>query len=557
MGTGFQPGIFEAKEEYILLTPLATLIPGTTIFTEQNVVSMNLSLTLQGGSFSISVLRGTVNLKQFPENAVLSLPFGRVGVVTNIGTGWSSGGIVDTLSGPIISISAYNETFFGLAGTQNATLSYIASYLLSNGLIQNSLEIGTAPPANYLAGFSAPNPFVTNFTFRGKCISGLQQVAGIALADLILRTDGWHFVNPGVAVGQTWSIPSTDIISVSQVIDTSLDVSAVLNPAVYNKNFSLGQSFVYDSDHAQKQPKYTVRAGSPALLGAPDFIEIPDGWLVDGAFEEWLPNSPTDLTNPSSTVTNGRYWKVFPSPANPGMMRGITSFTRLVKQVVTPGNVSSFIGSPITGLTKQDGPQEFAFDFFISNNGIYGLDSSGGSNGLGPGVSFFDVISNQFVSFNNAICLIPQGGGDSGDAAENFYSITVEQWTFPLVNPTTFFGGPSANPFDIPANYAIVTPNTNILNGAISGFYNQYMSNYGYIHSPRQRTTASLIYRNNLIQPGDILNLGGVTYSNCGRVSTVSLNFSRGGGVVMNVVAEIYACQPGKWSYNQSNWGNG
>jgi len=546
MGTGFQPAIFSAASENILLSSLSSLMPGSTIFTEANVVAMTLSYTATGGSFSISLLKDTIAPSKILEDMLIGLPFGRTGIVKSVSSGWSTGGMVDILSGPALTLNGTAQTAAQTPpDVPNVGPVYVSLAVLANQVLYGygggGIIGGTGLGYGNVVEWAMLVPFIKHFAFRGQALAGLQQIASIMLADLIVRKDGYHFVNAGAYpnVSKKITISQTDVINANQAMDYSSDVASILNPTLLLINTGLPQQFVYDYVHAQKQPKFTVSAGAPSTLGATDFIPIPDGWLVDGNYEEWTPANPSDLTNPNASVTNGRYWKQFPSPTNPNMMRGITNFTRLVKQIVIPGNVSSFIGSPITGLTKQGGPFEFAFNDYTSNQGIYGLDSSSSATG----VTLFDIISHQFLTFPNAIVLIPQGGGTSGDAASSFYSITMEQWTFPLVNPQTFTLGTPLPP----SNVAIVTPNSNIQNGQ-NGYWLLYLYNYQKLNSPRLRTSVAAVYRNTLPEVGDHLFVNGLTYADCGRIQTVNVSFSRTGGVVLNLTAELYQAKKGKWS---------
>jgi len=466
-----------------------------------------------------------------------------VGIVKNAGGGNSTGGLVETLSGPILPLSSTLVSFFGTGAGQKAFLSFITAYLASPVLSSwNTLDVQ-----------------VKNFSFRGVSLSGIQQLASYMLADVIFRKDAGvdrvYVVDPGAIVGASqFNVIKSDIVSVSQVVDYSLDVASVLNPALASAQLDDAGDFVYDDKHAQKQPKFTVQAGAPGSQASADFIPIPDGWLVDGNYEEWVPGSQTDFTNPTPSVPNGRYWKVFQSPTNPGMLRGITNFTRLVKQISIPGNVAPFVGSPITGLTKQGTSKEFVFDSPGTESGIYGFTAGK--------VSLKDIVTGQALDIPNAIVLRPAGGVSSSDAASNFYSITMELWTFPKVNPQVFPEGGSSNPFNLPINVVVVNPNSNVVNlggSSLSGYYSKYLSNYRLINSPRLRTTISLVYRNTLPQVGDHLlvtlfpgqTVPGLKFSlDCGRIQSVSLRFGRS-GITLNIVAEKY--QFGSGLYQQGS----
>jgi hypothetical protein len=520
-----------------------------------------MNFTLTGGSFSISLLYGSVS--PLPaEDTVITMPFGRVGVVKQVGSTWSSGGMIDTISGPMLPVPATWQTFYAIPNGRVEILSNIISSILSAST-PGSATIGgslTGISPIYLAAF---NPRLLNFSYRGTTLQGAVQAANVVLADVIFRKEGTYIVDPGVIcpaggsgtgfggglVGTPqytpFAISYTDIVNISQIIDFSLDVASRLNPALAATiNTQLPGQYIYDDQHCQKQPKFTVRCGSPQGTGGNQLIEIPDGWLVDGAYEEWTPPPGTDLTNPASTTSN-IYWKIFPSPAGGGAFRGITGFNRILKEIKIPGNVSGFVASPITQATAQGGVYEFVFENPTSEGGFFGFDSSGGVGG----VTVNDIISDQQVTMNNAISLVP-APGFSGDASSNFYHIDMEVWTFPLVNPVTMVLGPSTNPFQIPVGVAVISPSQNTVNGYGTGYYAGYVKNYQLINSPRLKTNLTCVYRNYIPQVGDQLVINPTTairYTDCGRIQSVSLNFGRG-GVTLNILAEKYQFTSGLWN---------
>jgi len=551
MATTYNPLVYQAREN-IPLTPLSALTPGSNFVTEQNCVSFNLSYTLTGGSFSISLLQGSV----YPlpnEDAIISLPFGRVGVVKQVGGGWNRGGLVGVISGPILPLLALQQTFYAiLSGTRQSLINVATA--IASASASGSAVIGGSSPGYALVWLATLNPIIGSFSYRGPTLQGIQQVANIMLADVVVRKDGVYVVNPGAMVpsgGTTgfggyptgslqytpFTVPKTDLVTANQIIDYSLDVASMLNPALgVVVNTGLPGQYVYDNEHAVKQPKFTVQCGQQ---DANSFINIPDGWLVDGTYEEWQPANQQDNSNPDSTVPNGRYWKVFPSPTNQGFLRGITDFKRLIKELHIPGNVSNFIGSPITATTQTGSVYELVFDVEDFNGGISGFDSTG------P-ITVQDAISDQYLTFNNAIVLTPRSG-DAGIPAYNFYSITMEIWTFPLVNPITFQAGPSTNPFHIPNGVVVVSPNQSVING-YPAYHNRYLQNYHLINSPRLKTTISCVYRNVMPQVGDQLIVsGGLTYTDCGRIQSVALTYNRS-GVILNITAEKYQFKTGKWN---------
>jgi hypothetical protein len=501
--------------EEIRLPALKTIIP---LATEQSCISAQISYNLIGGSFSVTFLKDLVQLPG--ENAQFTLPLGRVGTVKSTGHGFSTGGLADTISGPAVPPSTTLPTLVGIAGNTFSPASALAA------------QMAQGVPVSW----STLDPTVKGFIFKGISLSGIQQLASFLGAEVVVNSGGIHVVDPGVAIGALFAVPKADVISASQSIDYSQDVPNVLNPALSAAQLIPEGDFVYDSDHAQKQGKTTVQAGAPGSQGSTDFIPIPDGWLVDGNFEEWIPPSTTDFTNPSTSANAGRYWKIFQSPTNPGMLRGILSFTRIVKEITLPGNVSSFVGSPVTGQTLPDSGKAFAFATQSTQSGIYGFTSTD--------VTFFDIISNQYYTFPNAIVLVPVGGGvGSGDASTQFYSITMELWTFPRVNPTIFPVGNPINPFNVPSDALIVNPPMNNViffdANSLQQYFLKYMSNFRRSNSPKLRTTVSVVFRGFMPQPGDTLTVQGVPLTNCGRVSSSSLSLSRG-GLTLSITAEVY-----------------
>lgn len=554
------------NREVISLTPISFIAPGLGFVTENNCVSFLMNFTTTGGNFSISLLQGSVS--PLPaENTVLTLPFGRVGVVKQVGTNWSTGGILDVITGPMLPFPMTQETFYAIPNGQTASMINVANSILSGG--GGGVVIGGNPAGANLIWQTPFNPLLNNFSYRGTMLQGVQQIANILLSDVVFRKEGVYVIDPGQLCPSTsggsgfgggvsgttlqftpFNVPQSDIVSVSQTIDYSLDIPSVLNPALLvDISTSLPGTYVYDEQHCQKQPKFTVQAGAPHGSGSTDFVPIPDGWLVDGQFEEWTPApGSTDRTNPNASVS--RYWKVYPSPSSANAMRGIISFKRLIKELKLAANVSSFVASPITA-TQQQGPQNFQFDNWTSNGGFYGFDSTGGVGGT----TVQDIISDQYLTLNNAIVLNPGGGGDSGFGADNFYHIDMELWTFPLVNPVTLPLAPSTNPLRIPRGYAVVTPSQNVVHGLSSGYFNKYLTNYQLINSPRLKTNISLVYRNVMPQVGDQLYIAGlpagysngVRYNDCGRIQSVSMNFGRG-GVVLSITAEKYQFVNGLWN---------
>jgi hypothetical protein len=517
---------FGSATETIVLNPISMLLQNQNILQEGNIVSLNLSFTPTGGTFRINFLRGAVPFP--PEDFVVQLPFGRFAVVRGITRSQSREGLIDSISGPILPLVATLVNFVGYVYNVNTFSADMARALCQGTVI-----------------WEAYNPLVRGFTFRGIALSGIQQLAGNMLAEVYVYKNTIYVMPPGQAVADLIgapkiTIPSTDIVSLSQDIDYSSDVASVLNPILNVINFNNPGDFVYDGDHAIKQPNTFVQCGSPKGSGGTDFIEIPNGWMVDGVYEEWVPNG-TDLTNPSASVT--RYWKTFPSPTLPGYMRGIISFTRLVKDLSLPGNVSTFVGTPITSQTNAGSKSSPARTFAIQESST---DPTAGVFGFtADNTVISDIVSGGVaVNIDTALQLIPQGGS-SGTADVNFFAIQLGLWTFPRVLPTTYNVQNPVNPFNLPPNVVVVNPP--IQNPRQPVYFTSYFQNYQKINSPRLRTQVSYIYRNALPQPGDHLIVPGADTTDCGRISNVTLNLTRS-GVLVSVTAEQYQFAPGKWS---------
>lgn len=518
---------FYVNSEKIIIPPLKSI--GYLLSTESITVSLQLNYTTTGGSFTVTLLKDA--LSPLPvEDAIISLPFGRVGVVKNVSSGWSSSGMVDTISGVIQPLQASQIFFYGIEPNAAQFLAQLASTIMNGASV---LWQTTSVP-------------IKNFSFRGPSMSGLQQLASYVLGDIIVRKDGIYVVDPGAAPfgSQIFTVPKSDIVSATQAIDYTLDVASQLNPALFAGQLNNEGDFVYDSDHAQKQPNTQISAGT-ANNG---FTPIPDGWLIDGTFEEWTP-VPGSGTNDNPSPTVGRYWKQFPSPTNPGSMRGITDFKRIIKDFSSqPGNISTFIGSPVTAQSQGSTgpPNSFQFLGGDTNNGIYGFNLSD--------TVVSDAVSGQYLELTKALTLFPIGG-DAGDASLNFYSLQVGFWMFPRVNPTTFPVGDPVNPFGIPRNVVTVNPSANVANlgGGIVNYYQKYLSNFQLINSPRLKTNVSVVYRNNSPQVGDSLSVvSGLRFQDCGRIQSVGLNFGRN-GMVLNITAEKYQFSPGLWSFGAGN----
>lgn len=523
--------------ETITLTPLGTLLGPHSPISEKNCTSFQISLNMTGGTFSLSVLKDT--LGNLPENTILTLPFGRFSVIKNTGRNWSTGGLLDTASGPALPLVATQISF-----------AAIVPGLLAPGVVDPNFTFYPAASLaqQLLAGIAlewiAMNPNIRTFNFRGVALSGVQQLAQIVLGEVIVNRNTVFVVTPGQAVGPTFSVPNSDIVNLNQQVDYSLDVKSVLNPAILNVNFIPEGTFIYDDQHAQKQPNQKITMGAPSGTGARDFVEIPGDWMIEGQYEDWTPPAGTDLSNPNTTANNGRYWKVFQSPDNPTQLRGVLNFTRLVKDLKLSGNLlntdkTAFVGTPITAQTQDVGIGSEFLGLSIgeagTEEGIYGFTADE--------TVVTDITQNSAsntVTVKTAMQLLPPAG-NSGDASSNFFSIQIGLWTFPRVLPLTFGVGNPANPYNLPKDVVIVNPSTNVLNfnSGILQYYQTYLTNYQLINSPRLKTSLTCVYRNQMPQPGDVLVVPGAGTPNCGRISSVTLNYTRG-GITLNIQAEIY-----------------
>lgn len=496
-----------------------SVLPNQHIATEGNCLSVQLNFTPAGGSFSITILRNTAILPL--EDINIQLPLGRFGVVKSVTRGQSSGGLVDVISGPALPIQLTQVNFVGYAANAAAPASTIATILSQLGSV----------------AWKAFDPTVKAFTYRGISLAGIQQLASLILADVFINRGQIYVLAPGQLPGEGLPVfvaPTSDIVALSQNSDYSLDIRSVLNPALTAVNVDDPGNFIYDGQHAIKQANTTVQCGAPGGTGAQDFIPIPDGWMIDGNFEEWTP-SGTDLTNPNASVA--RYWKTFPSPTQPGVMRGITNFTRLVRDLKLPGNVSSFVGSPITALTQGSGggPNSFILGEKNTESGIFGFTADD--------TAISDVVSGQYLSLTTALQLtVP--GGNSGNADSNFYSVQLGLWTFPRVLPTVFPIGNPTNPFGLPNNVIIINPSSNVATGGSTTYWLEYVKNFKLINSPRLKTQVTVVYRGILPQPGDMLVVQAADLPTCGRIDNVSLNLQRG-GITLTITAQVYQFQTG------------
>lgn len=509
------PIALSAKD--IILPPLALLFPGSTFVTEKNCTGFSINFTPAGGSFSISILRGEALIPG--KDFVIQMPMGRVGIVKQTTQSLSSGGLVDVISGPMIPLVASQYTFVARQQPFSEFMAILAREL-THGIVN----------------WKARDFPIRGFNYRGIALGGVQSLASNILADVIIRDDNiLYVVEPDQIVGNNIAISKSEIVSITQVIDYSAVKKAVINPALTLVNLDISSlgSFIYDDEHAQKQGNTQVSCGAPGGTGAQDFIPIPDGWLVEGSYEEWTPASVEDFTNPAGSVPNGRYWKVFPSPSNPGKLRGITSFTKLVKDMKLSGGVSSFVGSPITAQTKTGSTREFILGSQQTESGIAGFTATD--------TLVLDAISGQAVQVKNALELRPPFG--SGNADKNFFSIQMGAWTFPRVAPLIFPGAgvDPTNPFNVPADTTVVSPPGQIIPSL--DYYNYYLAQYNKQNSIKLKTNLSFLFRGtNIPQCGDrlVLETGIVPEADCGKINTVSVGFNRG-GIVVQVTAERLA----------------
>jgi hypothetical protein len=539
--------------EDIILPPPETLI---AIADKATCASCQLNLTMVGGSFSVSFLKGGPPIP--PENSLISLPFGRLGTVRNIASSISSGGLLDVVSGPALPLSAIENGFTSIIPARGNSPFSPSPFSgdIGAGSAQDLKSLASKLAVGMTIVWRSFNPLLKSFVFRGIIISGIQQLAQIVLGDVVVYGSIIYVVPPGTVVGSGFSVPATDIINVKQEVDYSQDFPSILNPALLASGFLPNGQYIYDEDHAKKEPNSKLSIGAPTGTGSKDFIEIPDGWMIEGEFEEWIPTpdaiAAKDFTNPAPTPPDGRYWKTFASPTTQGAQRGIISFTRLVKDLKLNGkisnpnyttvlpNISTFVGSPVTETSNPNisapyggGPGFLGFDNSDTQLDIYGF------NALDTVVD--DIVSdNDGIEVTNAMILLPPGADGSGFASQNFYTIQYGLWTFPKVlNTPSLLAGDPTNPYNIPPGTEVVNPSSNVVDEEAFAYYADYLAQYKKIHSPRLKTSVTCLFRGNLPQPGDSLSVGGVKNTGCGRINSVSLNESRG-GITLSIQAELY-----------------
>src|ERR1700733_5658311 len=129
MSSFFGTNLGNVATETIILDRIQNIFPGG-VFNEATVVSIQLNYTLAGGTFTINLLQGTLPNFPTPENTVLTLPNGRIGVVKSTGKGYASGGLTDVISGQIISLSATLQDAFTSLPGQTISLAQAPNSLL-------------------------------------------------------------------------------------------------------------------------------------------------------------------------------------------------------------------------------------------------------------------------------------------------------------------------------------------------------------------------------------------------------------------------------------------
>lgn len=524
--------------ENIVISPFSLAFPASTVITEHNCISMNMSFTLNGGSFNIQVLKDSVQLP-VGKDTPISILLQRIGLLKQTGASLTRGGLVDTISGQTIPLLA------GQTVNYNTAAYPVIQDPLNPPLISNiiaAISLGAA-------SWQTRDFPVRNFSFGGIALQGIQALAQLLLADVIISGGRVLVVPAGQIIGGQYSVPKTDIINVNQTVDFSREVTALLYPAAFDVTF--GGVFIYDEAHAQKQGDTLFQCGAPKGSGAADHIEIPNGWLIEGVAEDWIPPAGTDFTNPASTTSN-KYWKTFPSPLGGGMLRGIISFTRLVKDLnlnpgppgsTIQGNISTFVGTPVTALARSTAGAQILNlqnQFVDPFAGIYGFTAED--------TLVEDLVTGQSVSVKNAMELNPPAGS-SGLAETNSYAIQLGLWTFPKVLPDLLFQGLlSRPPSTLRVNTVVVTPPGNVVAGTTNqatgvftsnGYREWYFQQYKQINSRRLVTNISFLYRGVIPAPGQSLYVAALAHPNCGRISSVTLNVTRG-GVTVNVTAEVY-----------------
>jgi len=519
--------------ENITIKPVSMLLPKQCLVDERNALSMSFSFTMTGGSFTITVLKDSVILP--PEsiaiimNTVLTMPMGRLGVVKQTGTGYSSGGLTNIISGILLPWVASNNSFVARPQPFTALLKDLAKELLTS-LGQG---VGVINPPTGAVGaliWRARDYPIKGFSYRGPALSGVQQLAGHILAEVAVNRNQIYVAELGRVVGPVFTVPKSDIISVSQDIDYSQDKKVIIDPSLSQVHWGEQGAFIYDSQHAQKQPQQLVQCGA---AGGTDFMPIPDGWMIEGAYEDFTPKSATDPSNPSPTTP--RYWKQFTSPLDNNKQRGVMQWTKIVKPLSLPPNVSKFVASPVTGDTSINaGPCTMALYNQGVMNGLHGFSTDD--------VEIDDAVSGQRKTVRGLV-LVPPQGASSGLAHEKFLSQRIEVWTFPKVNPTTIptLYDPT-NPYGLDKDVQVFRPSSSIFPSSLTDlqdFYNYTFEIHKRMIGPRLKTRVSVVYRDALPQPGDGLVVKGVGVEKCGRIESVSLAYGRG-GVRIDVSAEVF-----------------
>ena len=393
------------------------------------------------------------------------------------------------------------------------------------------------------------------------------------LAEVVVRNDKIIVIEEGAISGNSFTIPfgPDDIVSLTQEVKAAASTAQnyVIDPGLTAIQEILPLNPIYDSQHCQIQGLETIQVGN-ALNGNATGAgtlpqhELPNGWFVDGEFVDFDPTSiPQD---PNTGQPYQQFWKIFNSPVLPGYKRGITHWTRIVKDLKLSGNIAKFVGfNQASGGIVNPGsgyPATMSLGAALTNNGPFV-----GFNIIAP-LTFFDVVTNQNITIKTPLVLTPPNGADSGTADVNYYDASFQLAFFPLLPPYVLpgVGVNPVNPYNVPQNTAIVTPPSQILrfglqSGGNSGpdFYTYYLPQYKRIQNPRLRTACSFVYRGEVPLPGDSLTISnpppGVS-PNCGRIEAVTLLMSAQ-NISATATAEVYNYSAGPWpSGPESSVGN-
>lgn len=550
-----------------LRDPVFNRAIATFRMTTDSLLTLNITLSQVEGTFSLSYIGGDL---PFAAGTV----FGAYGLYFVIDRKTRSlsgqGGFVESISGRVFDgqfgpfsaapglvnivgiMSGDRKIAVGLAtipgrdGNPDASAPIgpvMANTQTTSGLPPDVTPVGLPQPASALAQvvaqksgvtleWRADDYTVTNFSHTGTVFDGIRALAGPFLNDVWFRQGVLRVVNPLDSDG-VFGVDLGDLLSRTETVDTSRQIDQAIVrgfPGLGNP----GGGFKYD---IKPDPFASKSAGGDTIIAGSTpqgFVEIPGGLVVDGFFEEWTPppksdTSPRDESNPNATVQ--RYWKVAVSPNDPNTLRGITSITRLLKPVtVQRSDVAAFFGSGRDTITSQT-----ANSFIIENEAI-----AGGVLGyFAYPQTVQDIVTGKFFS-GFAVSIRPPFG-TSGDAANNWYSVTFGARAFPPVldntpNAITVFFPPTAvGPVRIGRTSVPQGINVNL-----------FAPKYFNLLQPRRITEIAVVMRQFIfprIGQNIVLSGQGIQPTSLGRVLGVSVGVTAA-GATLNIQAEQLVLNP-------------